>query len=114
MYQLIVPALAEADRATVPASQRLPLVTLMVGVVHGVLTVMSFVMEQPLGSLYDIIQVPLATAVTLPVASTVATAVLELLQVPPLTVVLSVEVEPVEILAEPVISGVAITFISSK
>ena len=58
------------------------------------LTVMFVIAEQPEPNVYDIAAVPAATPVTRPDELTVATAVLELVHVPPETVLLSNAVLP--------------------
>jgi hypothetical protein len=60
----------------------------------------------PDGNWYVIVDVPAATADTTPLkVSTVATAISELLQVPPSEPLLSVEVAPAHMLSVPVIAG---------
>ena len=67
-------------------------------------TVTTAVLTQP-DTLYEILTAPAATPVTSPAVPTVATAVLLLLHVPPVTVELKVVTDPGQTVAVPVSAG---------
>ena len=74
------------------------------------LTVIVTVVLQPAAVVYVMTLVPLATPVTSPVeASTVATAMVPLLKVPPVILGVKVVVEPTQTLVVPLIVGRALT-----
>ena len=82
------------------------------------MTVMSFVDEHPVETVYEIVTTPDVTPVTTPVEDpTVAILVLELDQWPPVTVSASVIEEPTHTVEDPVIvpgKGTIVTFIGTR
>ena len=100
---LHVPPVVASLNPVVPPSQTVvvPLIEDGNGLIVTVLVIL-----QPVAAVYKIIDVPPVTPVTTPVDElTVATAVVPLLQVPPLVASLSVVVAPAHATAVPVIAN---------
>jgi hypothetical protein len=75
-----------------------------------VLTVTVVVAKHPAASVYEIVAVPEPTALTTPVDPTVATEASLVLQLPPVLMSLSVEVEPAQSVVGPVMpAGIGLT-----